>query len=80
MERDLRADIEQTLTQGYHRKPTRAELDKATEFMSLYLQAGKGTQELIADVLEVTAKLHAQGKDAEALEYIHQKTREVEGK
>lgn len=78
MERDLRADIEQTLTQWHHRKPTRAELDKATEFMSLYLQASKGTQELIAEVLQVTAKLHAQGKDAEATEYIHSKIREVE--
>lgn len=80
MARDIKAAVENDLTIMKGRKPTRDELDTATEFMTLYLQAGKGVQEMVAEVLQVAAKLHAQGKDAEALEYIHQKTREVEGK
>ena len=80
MARDIRAAVENDLTIMNGRKPTKAELDKATEFMTLYLQAGKGIQDMIAEILEVTALLHAQGKDDEATEYIHKKIREVEQK
>lgn len=79
MTRDIRADVEQNLTQQNGRKPTSAELNKAIDFVTLYLQAGKGTQELIAEILEVTAKLLAQGKSDEAIAYAHRRIKEAKG-
>lgn len=57
---DIRADVEQTITQRHGKRPTKAEIDNATEFVTLYLQATPAIQKMVAETLLVTAKMSEQ--------------------